>query len=764
MVEKKHITLLPDFKIDTSYPRNSEDVALSIPIFHTPRGWVGNFDAYKNFDLGLFKDVICRGAAWVAHSLQTNTDLCKNGMPIYFHVEDTIFDVASDVLASFDVPEEWIRKTSFEEPDNPEILHPRYGKKLACFTDSGIQTKVMMMWDADSFVYRPLGEPIFEWYHHFQEGGKLATTMGASFYADWNGGDESFVNWIRLAAGLGNIQGGITPERIKHAECEAYERLGLALPKTQYRWGAAMFSLPREHAFAKFIDENIICNSYADEGLLAAWMNAVGSEFVDLIKLWDMPFIRSGKEFAEHKTQCFAHPWSDEVPVVKYAARLAKGVDGRNREKINATPRKRKRIIVFGVPHTPSSNLYQFPHCAFAQKARKLCSMMHRRGHEVIYFGNELCDVECTEHVVVTTESDLADHHPDYKTKANVTKHGTDYHIYKKFYMEAEHHYRKRTMPDDLLCYVIGWQMRPLYDALQDLPVHHVESGIGYYSAYMKYKVFESAAVRDFTYGGYEKNYHAWNALSDEQKAERYVDWNTTVHHSNPQWQDTIIPNSFFPEEFKYNDTPGGDYFLYIGRVMRGKGIEEAMRIADAVGKKLIVAGTGDFKQQMGFDPWNCVEIIGEVGVKERTDLLYNAALVFCISHYPEPFGGTIIESGLSGRPVMTSNFGAHWTNVKHKVTGFRMWDFDDGVRYARNLDIINPADCRAWAMRYANENVAKLYDEYFDRVLRYANNQQSIYWVTDPEIDIAISQLPAEERKAALDGCIERFRGIIFT
>ena len=745
--------MLPDFQIETSYPRDSEDVSLSIPIFYSPRGWVGTFDEDHNFDVEKFREVICRGAAWVAHSIQTNTDLCQNGMPIYFHVEDEVFEVASDTLTSFGIPSEWIRKTSFKKP-KADIKHPMYGKKLGCFDDDAIQTKVIVLWDADAFVYRPLGDPIFKWYHHFQDGGKLANTMGTSFFANWNTTELLFVNWIRIATGLKSIEGEVTPDRLKESEREVYETLGLNMPSTQHRFGAAMFSIPREHPMVAFLKKHKH-NSYAEEGLISVWMNAVGCDYHELLKVIDMKFILTGKDFIAEKGKCIAHPWSDEIPVEKYSARLSKGIDGRNREKIKPTRRKRKRVIVFGVPHTPASNLYQFPHCAFAQKARKNCSMNHRLGHEVIYFGNELCDVECTEKVVVTTEADLAEHHPEYKTKANVTKHGTDYHIYKLFYLNAEHEYRKRTLPDDILCYTVGWQMRPLYNALQNLPVLHVESGIGYYNAYMKYKVFESASVRDFTYGGYEKNYHAYNALSDEQKKNRHVDWNTTVHHSHPQWQDTVIPNSFYPEEFKYNDTPGGDYFLYIGRVMRGKGIEEAMRISDAVGMKLIVAGTGDFKQQMGFDPWDCVEVIGEVGVEERADLMYDAALVFCISRYHEPFGGTVIEAGLSGRPVMTSNFGAHWTNVQHKVTGFRMWDFDDGVRHARNLDIINPADCRAWAMRYSNENVAKLYDEYFDRILRYHNNNQSIYWVTDPEIQVTGD---IKDRRESLDGLIEKF------
>ena len=741
MVQKRYIERLPIFKIDTDFPRDSDRVALSIPLFHSPRGWSGNFDEDKNFDVELFKNIVCKGAVWGAHSLMTNTDLCQNGMPIYFHIEDCIFDIAKEILNDFGVPLDWMRKTHFDVQDQ-DILHTHYGKKMGCFLDTEINTNTVLLWDADAFVYRPLGHPIYEWYSDFDEGGVLSEKIGTSFYSEDNAGDLSYGNWLRLCVSLPEIVDEIiTPELLHQSEREVYEKLSLPYPNQQYRYGAAIFSLPRKSELWDFLVEHIE-QAYTDEALVSAWMNATKSEFVEFEKLWDMPMIQTPSEFIQHKGGGFAHLSElseNETPIDSFYARFYRGIDGKNRVDIEPANRRKKRIIIFGVPHTPASPKYFFPHCAFSQKARKLATMMYNLGHEVIYFGNELCEVDCTEKVVVTTEADLLEFQPDYKVAPNVHKHGPNHYLYKKFFLNAEHEYRKRSLPDDLICYVLGWHMRPLYEALQGLPIHHIESGIGYYDAYMKFKVFESAAVRDFTYGCYEKNYYAYeqrvHGMTDEEKAKEPVDWNTHVHHSWPQWQDAVIPNSFYPEEFKYNPTPGGDYFLYIGRVMRGKGIEEAMRISDAVGKKLIIAGEGDFEERLGFKPWPCVEIIGPVGVDERAELFYYAALVFCISHYPEPFGGTVIESALSGRPVITSQFGAHFTNVQHLVTGFRMHCFDEGVRFARNYEIIDPSTCREWGLRYSNQNISKLYDEYFDRVLTYANNKDSFYWITDPTI-----------------------------
>lgn len=730
LVPKNHIRRLPWTRVPADFPRDSEKVAISIPVFHSPRGWVGNFDEDQNFDTEKFKEVICKGAIWTAVSLATNTDLCEKGAAIYFHVEDKVLDVAMEVFERCGVPEDWIHTTTFKDPD-VDILHTLYGKKLAAFRDAQITADAILLIDADAFVYRPLGEPVIELYAHFEN--ELSEVFMTSFYSEDNAGDESFTNWIRYAAGLDAVEGEGTKDRLKMGLREAHEKLGLP-PETkrQYRYGAAVASVPRQHPLFAFIATSDIDNCYTDEALISAFMNVHGGAHLEMQQLWELPFIGRDTEFLAHKTQCFVHTWDSDVNIDVYFGRLKRGIEGRYRETIRGTHRSRKRIIIFGVPHNPAHKL--FSHCAFAQKARKLAWKCNYLGHEVLYFGNEMCDVECTEKIDVTTVADLEESYPGFMEQTNVTSHNVEHYAFKKFFLNAEHEYRKRAQKDDILCYVLGWHMWPLYNALQDLPVLHVESGIGYYHAYMHYKVFESASVRDFTYGIYQKQYDLYHALSDEQKDAYNMNWDTHVHHSNPQWQDTVIPNSFDVEDFRFNPEKGGDYAVYIGRVMPGKGIEEAMRICDAIGIKLKIAGNGcdRFEEIMGFAPWDCVELVGPVNVEERADLLFYAAFVLYLSNYPEPFGGGVIEGFLAGRGVITTDLGAHHVNVVHGVTGFRREDYDEGVDFARRIvDEIEPQACRDRGLMFSKENIAEKYDRYFDRILRYHNNNKSIYWVT---------------------------------
>ena len=727
-VEKSHIQQLPIQKIKTHYPRNSDVVGMVLPLFHTSKGWVGNFDEECNFDWDMFQDVVCKGAVWAAISVMENTDLCQKGMPIYFHVEDKVMDKALEVFDQFGVPPEWIVETTFDAVEDSNMFHPLYGKKYSCFMEAySPPTNVVLLWDTDAFVYRAYGDQPFEWYQHFQE--ELSESLLTSYHSTDIIGELSYVNWLRRGVGQPDLQGQPTLTRLMDVERETYEEIGLNPTEKKARFGAAIMSLPKDHALASFLVDHY-AKSYTCESPLSMWLNSVGMDYHVLDEMF-LPFEQVPEQIQHEDKSCIAHFYSGATDIEKWVARFKRGIGGHNATQVRLTGRSRKRFHVIPVPHYPTHK--DFNTCPYVQKARKLCYMLDRSGHEVYHYGNELSEVQATENVVVTTENDLIESYGDYKDQTAVPTRGHDDYAYKLFFLNTEHELRKRAKADDFICYVFAPYLRPLYDSLQDLPVHHVESGVGYYYAYMPYRVFESPAVRDFTYGVFQRNYDHYDYMTDEEKRADNTDWNITIHHSFPQWQDCVIPNSFDVADFRY-ETQKDDYFLYVGRIMPQKGIEEAMRIADACGKKLLIAGQGDFREKMGFEPWANVELLGPVGVEERQELMAKAKLGFCLSHYPEPFCGTHIEFALSGTPVITSQFGVFAYTVKHGKTGYRVTNFEQGVWAARNIDRINPEDCREHGLKFSNENVALKYDEYFDSLLRYIRNGKKIYWFENPD------------------------------
>lgn len=722
---KEHLQALPVRELPFSdFRRDSELLTISIPMFHSAHGRIGGFDKEQNFDINIFRNIYVKGLAWTAWSILSNTDFGDYGVRVVFHIEDKVYDACKGLLDQFGVPDDWITVTSFPESDN-EIKHPRHGKKHYCFADPDIGTEVIALWDADALVYRPQGVDKFAWYDVVvKQKGAIIT----SFFSEWNGGDKSFADWIRLASDLPELPEEVTHEHdLVKSRIECYRKVGLPVSHEQKRYGSMILFVPRDSELRTFLAENHE-KSYADEALVSMWMNAVGAPFHEFKDIF-LPIVKDDAEFANWHAACVAHPQGVAEEVPKYIGRLVEGIDGSDRKFCVGSRADGVTEHVICLAHNPAHK--DFSHCAFAQKARKLCEMGMYVGNDVYFYGNELSDVDCTEKVSVTTEADLIEQFGDYRDQSEGYKWHPDQYIYKLFDMKCEHELRKRFKPGDIICYTFGPGQRRLYENLCDLKGIHMESGIGYYNPYMKYKVFESPSLMNFNYGIYEQKYQGVRHITDEDE-KKGIDWNTHVHHSWMQWQDTVIPNSFDLGDFDFRVNKE-DYLFYMGRIMPGKGVEEAMRIADATGRKLLVAGNGDFEGRMGFAPWDCVELLGVVGVEERRELLSKAHALLCLSKYPEPFGGAFAEAMLSGTVPVGTRMGAFMDYIDHGVNGILcgLNILEQGIYAVEELvPKIDPYAVRAKGLRFINQVVARQYDEYFTSVSRMWENGGSPYWL----------------------------------
>ena len=88
----------------------------------------------------------------------------------------------------------------------------------------------------------------------------------------------------------------------------------------------------------------------------------------------------------------------------------------------------------------------------------------------------------------------------------------------------------------------------------------------------------------------------------------------------------------------------------------------------------------------------------------------------FIVASPIEPFGG-VVESLLSGTPVITTDWGATENNP-HGVTGYRCRTFADFVNAGLTIDKIDPKVCREHGEQFSLENVAPKYEKYFQDVL----------------------------------------------
>jgi glycosyltransferase involved in cell wall biosynthesis len=134
-----------------------------------------------------------------------------------------------------------------------------------------------------------------------------------------------------------------------------------------------------------------------------------------------------------------------------------------------------------------------------------------------------------------------------------------------------------------------------------------------------------------------------------------------------------LIPHGIETEAFPFG-SDGGDYLLFLGRMIADKGPAEAIEIARRAGMPLVLAGP----DEDGFDErvaphidGDQITYVGRVEQAERDRLLAGAAALVYPLLYGEPFGLVVVEAMASGTPVLGTRVGAVPELVDEGLTGY---------------------------------------------------------------------------------------------
>jgi glycosyltransferase involved in cell wall biosynthesis len=193
-----------------------------------------------------------------------------------------------------------------------------------------------------------------------------------------------------------------------------------------------------------------------------------------------------------------------------------------------------------------------------------------------------------------------------------------------------------------------------------------------------------------------------------------WINWQGTVHHGIP------------PELYQYKQSQR-DYLVFLGRISPEKRVDRAIEIAKRAKMKLKIAAKVDAVDRAYMDTeirplldHPLVEFVGEIGDKEKADLLGNAyALLFPID-WVEPFGLVMIEAMACGTPVIAFRRGSVSEVIDHNVTGFVVESIDDSLRALDKIEHFDRSRCRSlFEKRFSAARMAADYVKIYERLIK---------------------------------------------
>lgn len=161
------------------------------------------------------------------------------------------------------------------------------------------------------------------------------------------------------------------------------------------------------------------------------------------------------------------------------------------------------------------------------------------------------------------------------------------------------------------------------------------------------------------------------------------------------------------------------DFLLWLGRMAPEKGPHRAIRVANATGRPLVLAGPVQPGQERFFAnevqphvDGEKIRYVGEAGGARKQRLFADAYAFLMPIRWPEPFGMVMVEAMAAGTPVLAFPEGAAPEVVEHGVSGYLVADEDEMAAMVDDVGRLDPLRVRRSAERFAPDRVAVGYEQ----------------------------------------------------
>ena len=185
------------------------------------------------------------------------------------------------------------------------------------------------------------------------------------------------------------------------------------------------------------------------------------------------------------------------------------------------------------------------------------------------------------------------------------------------------------------------------------------------------------------------------------------------------------VYNGIFTDDFSFEGQPE-DYLLYFGRIHPDKGTFDAIQIALATGRKLLIAGIiqdeAYYKERVKpFIDGDQIVFAGPVGGVERSRVLGRASALLHPIYFEEPFGLSVAEAMLCGTPVIAYGRGSMPEVIAHGKTGYLVNNLQQAINCVGDIPKIDRSYCSRYAKeKFGQEKMVEEYIKVYEKIITH--------------------------------------------